>query len=183
MMTQEELTDKLRIIFGENNVISEWNVAKHSKDDLTRELYCPRIDIVVGPFNIDRNLDQNNALIQRAHEARRELIEAIKGRSDIRDEEFIPNENPRCLIAIELENKTERKHRIGNIVNASAIGRIGIIATNSEVEFGKMVKIRKYLDFLLAVGKTKYYPQNVMLIRAGDLADVLNQAIVEKKQN
>jgi len=49
---QELVCNSLQRIFGETNVKKEWNVAKDSRDDFTRELYYPRLDIAIGPFNI-----------------------------------------------------------------------------------------------------------------------------------
>ncbi len=175
MATQEDLKLSLKHLFGENNVISEWDVAKQSQDALTRRLYCPRIDIVVGPFNTDRNLDANNKLIQQAYVMYHRLIESIHAISDAPNRALLPNDNPRCFITIEIENKTGSKHRIGSIVNASAIGKIGIIATNNRQDFSRIVRIKDYLGFLLTVGKTSYNPQNIMIVLADELLDVINR--------
>jgi hypothetical protein len=173
MVTQEEITTRLKQLFGENNVISEWNVAKLSRDDLTRRLYCPRVDIAVGPFNIDRNLEPNNLSISEAYTSNLALIEAIKGRSDVRNRTLELNQNPRCFIAIEIENRTGPKHRIGSMVNASAIGKIGIMTASNRTVLNDLAKIREYLEFLETVGKSKYNPTNVMIVLAEDLLEVL----------
>lgn len=173
MTTQQEIKTKLNQLFGEDNVISEWNIAKQSQDDLTRRMYCPRVDIAVGPFNTDRRLEPNNRAISRACQNNTDLIEAIRSRSDMHNLNLESNGNPRCFMAIEIENRTGSKHRIGSIVNASAIGKIGIIATNNVADFTRIVRIRDYLEFLLSVGKSRYNPQNLMIILADNLMEAL----------
>lgn len=108
-----------------------------------------------------------------AYEGHQNLIEAIKARSDIRDKTLALNENPRCFLAIEIEHKTSRKHRLGSIVNASAIGKIGIIAASNLTVFNSLIKIRKYLEYINSVGKLKYNPRNVMILLAEDLLEAL----------
>jgi hypothetical protein len=174
-MVSPEIVNALKQLFGENNVKPEWDVAKNSSDALTRNLYCPRVDIAVGPFNIDRNIELNNHLISEAYEDHLNLIEAIKARSDIQYRALEANQNPRCFIAIEIEHRTSRKHRLGSMVNASAMGKVGIIAATSPDVFDSITKIRRYLEFLEAVGKSRYNPRNVMIVLAEDLLTVLEQ--------
>lgn len=173
MSIQDEIANRLGQLFGQDNVVREWDVAKNSGDAFTRTLYCPRVDIAIGPFNIDRNLQRNNWLIYEAYEKYQGLIEAIKKRSDIPDRKLETNQNPRCFIALEIEHRTSRKHRLGSLVNASAIGKVGIIAAKNPDVFNSIVKIRKYLEFLESVGKSKYNPQNVMIVLANDLLEIL----------
>jgi len=170
-----QISNELSLILGEANVIPEWPVARNTQDALTRALYCPRIDIAVGPFNIDRNLWRNNSRILDAYQTNRNLINAIKAESDVPNQALELNENPRCFLAFEIENRTGAKHRIGSIMNASAIGTLGIIVTNTEADFDRVIKIREYLEFLVSVGKTRYNPKNVLTILADDLFRVLNQ--------
>ena len=43
-------------MFGENNVIKEWPSSKNAGDWLRRidnDIYVPRLDIAIGPFNIE----------------------------------------------------------------------------------------------------------------------------------
>jgi len=158
----DEVFIRLKQVFGKENVVKEWNVAKSSKDAYTRELYCPRVDFAVGPFNIDANIEYNNRLIKEAYQKYRKLLKLLKTRSDNRALE--PNENPRCFLVIEVEHKSSRKHRLGSIVNASALGKIGIIVASNQRVFESLVKIRRYLEFLERVRKTRSAPENVMII-------------------
>jgi len=164
LLDQNEIFIQLKRSFGDENVIKEWDVAKNSKDAYTRELYCPRVDFAVGPFNIDANIDYNNKLIEESCQKYKELLELLKSRSDIKDKALEPNENPRCFIAIEVEHKNSRKHRLGSLVNASALGKIGIIVASNERVFTSFVKIRKYLEFLEQAKKTRNVPENVIIL-------------------
>jgi len=175
MPIQEEIVTELKRIFGDSNVKLEWDVAKDSKDDYTRKLYCPRIDVAVGPFNIDRNISLNNRRITEAYEKHRTLIERIKSMSDVPNQSMLLNENPRCLLAIELENKSSRKHRLGSMVNASAMGKIGIILAANPSVFRSIVKIREYLKFIESVGKARYNPGNLIIVLVDDFLDILKK--------
>jgi hypothetical protein len=56
---QKALFEKLKCIFGDANIEKEWDVARNSQDDFTRDIYCPRLDIALGPFNIDKQIETN----------------------------------------------------------------------------------------------------------------------------
>jgi hypothetical protein len=173
---QNEIFTQLKRVFGDKNVIKEWDVAKNSKDAYTRELYCPRVDFAVGPFNIDTNIDYNNRLIEESYQKYRELLELLESKSDIKDSALEPNKNPRCFIVIEVENKNSRKHRLGSLVNASALGKIGIIVASSDRVFTSFVKIRKYLAFLNQAQKIEIFPKNVMIITKENFMKSLSNA-------
>jgi hypothetical protein len=69
-----------------------------------------------------------------------------------REQDLIFNINPRCFLAIEIERETSEKHVLGGIINASALGKVGIIVTKDE-KYQSAMRIRRYLRFLVAVGK------------------------------
>ncbi|MGB9809474.1 MAG: hypothetical protein ACPLSA_05470 [Caldanaerobacter sp.] len=166
----------LKQIFKGYDVVREWDVARDSQDGFTRELYCPRVDFAVGPFNLDANIDYNNRLIEEAYQKYKSLLELLKSRSDSKDKVLKPNENPRCFLVIEIEHKSSRKHRLGSIVNASALGKIGIIVASDQKVFESLVKIRKYLEFLDHVQKTRCAPENIMIITKENFLEILRGA-------
>lgn len=114
---QDNVANHLKDIFGNQDIIKEWHVAKDSRDDFTRELYCPRLDVAVGPFNIDGQVDVNKARIRRRISSKRNIIKAIFDVSENNNITFEAfkrncNENPRCMIAIEIENSGSSKHML-----------------------------------------------------------------------
>ena len=62
---------------------------------------------------------------------------------------------------------------MASIINASAIGLLGIIVVPSEKVFKKVIRLRKYLEFLQGVGKIIYAPNNVLIMTQEKLIDVL----------
>jgi hypothetical protein len=174
ILNQNEIFTRLKQVFEGKNVIKEWDVAKNSRDEYTRELYCPRVDFAIGPFNVDTNIEYNNRLIEESYQKYRKLLELMKSRSDVKDNALELNKNPRCFIAIEIENKSSRKHRLGSLVNASALGKIGIIVASNNRVFASFVKIRKYLAFLNQAQKIEISPKNVIIITKENFMKSLN---------
>jgi hypothetical protein len=78
--------------------------------------------------------------------------------------DFETNPNPRCFIAIEIENSGSRKHRIGSIVNAFAMGKVGILLARDEKNLTILRSAKDYLDFIHQVGKTQYSPKNILIL-------------------
>ena len=174
---QDKITKLLSKIFGEISVAKEWDVAKNSQDEFTRSLYCPRIDIAVGPFNKTRDVENNIEGINNAHRQFHSFIRDLKQISGIRLEAY--NENPRCLIAIEIEKRGTRKHMLGDIINASSIGKIGIIIPWDDKAFNAFERIKRYLDFIKTVKKTSYGPKNLLMIPKTRLKNFLENFITE----
>jgi len=142
----------------------EWNVAKHSQDDLTRARYCPRLDVAVGPFNIDREVDHNIQRINSAYNKHKGFLGDLESKAAYCGKGFGTNANPRCFMAIEIENKNTRKHRLGSILNASALGKVGIVVGWDEKVTESLVKIQDYMDFLWKHHKMAGHFQNAMII-------------------
>lgn len=173
------LLTKLLQFFPSDSISKEWKISKHSRDDFnSREYYAPRVDIAIGPFNIDRKLKRNNAefnslvskyelLLQKLHKISHlgENLEYISFDSFL----LALNRNPRCFIAIEIENTKDAKRSLGDILNASAMGKIGIVTPLGEDKYKMFVKIKKYFHFLKEAGKLEGNFRNVLVIEGHKL--------------
>src|SRR3989338_1211827 len=157
---QEGIYNSLKEVFGEELVEKEWNVAKNSRDDLTRKMYCPRIDIAVGPFRIDGTTNFQNPQMDQELERHRFFVERLFQNSESHGgnlDDFLGNrnENPRCFLAIEIEGSGSRKHMLGDVANASIIGSIGIIIPFNEKKLKQFKKIKGYITFATDAGKIR----------------------------
>lgn len=166
---QRSIIPKLNRIFGKNNVVKEWDVAKDSGDSFTRNLYSPRLDFAIKPFNTDGNVDYNNRKINRAISRYRRLIKRLAESSETYIEGinyFLDNRNrnPRCFLAIEVENSGSRKHMLGDIANASIMGAVGVVIPLNEKQLKGFIKIKNYITFATEVGKLKPSFNNVIVI-------------------
>ena len=91
---------------------------------------------------------------------------------------FSYNKNPRCLIAIEIETSGTRKHMIGDITNASILGKIGLIVPTTFDKYKAFNKIMKYLEFAQTNGKIKNNVfKNIILIKHEDLISLLEEPL------
>lgn len=179
---QELVSNSLQRIFGETNVKKEWNVAKDSRDGFTRELYCPRLDIAIGPFNIDRDIEERDKMaikiVARRH---RDFIDRMLRYSQQQGSNvngFLENANanPRCFLAIEIEKSGFSKHMLGNIANTSIIGFIGIVIPFNYKKASLCKRIKKYVTFATRVGKIEDVFKNVLIIDKENFLQVLEES-------
>jgi len=165
----------LESVFGRGNVIEEWDIAKDSQDALQRGLqYCPRIDFAIRPLNIDRNFSNNLTLINQAYGEYRPLLNELAERG-LRCSRSSTNENPRCFLAIEHENKTSTKHRLGSLINVGAIGKFGIIVAENLKVYRSYNRILRYLEFLQENRKLAEIQNNFAVIEKVEFESVLAQ--------
>jgi hypothetical protein len=143
-------------------------------------IYAPVVDVAVGPFAIERRyideygqlLDQTRAFIDNLiarHNANLEGQEEPARFERIRN--F--NENARCLLCIEIEESGSRKHCLGNLVNASALGRIGVLIARQASVMRVFVRQRAYLHFLAEVQKNTFRTENALVLTAEQFTECL----------
>lgn len=166
------LNQKLR---GENILAKkEWKVTKEHTDGYdSKLLYAPVIDIGVGPFLVNRVSYSENEKMERAFSDNKRLIEQIKSEGETLGD-FEYNQNPRCLIAIEVETSGSRKHLIGDIANASIFGKIGLIVPTNDANYKAFKKIIEFLKF--AQENKKMHERvfnNIILIKSKKLIELL----------
>lgn len=154
----------------------EWDVARNSQDAYRKKLlYCPRIDYAIKPLNINTNTEHNNRLISDACAKYQSLLDELI-RSGLRCDSWTLNENPRCFLAIEYEHKTSTKHRVGSLVNAGTIGKIGIIVAQSDKVYRSYSRILNYVDFL-QLNKKMNMQTNFLAIRKEKFEEILSDRI------
>ncbi len=144
--------------------------------------YSPRVDVAVGPFATERRLiDEYNQLCKKA----RPFLKAVFEEFENNLRKFNPaapvvraaydnfNRNSRCFLAIEVEKSGSRKHRLGDIVNASALGRIGIIIAWEERDLRSFMRILEYFNFLEDVGKNTFKTKNIAVLTKEQFLSIL----------
>lgn len=171
---QRELKSSLQQVFGIEEVEVEWS---SMRDEFGLDLYSPRLDVAVGPFatqerlgfEYDRMLEQDKAsiFIQELVRFNRENIQQwTDGFVEPIDFEGLKylNYNARCFLAIEIENEVSRKHLMGGAINASALGRIGVVIPWSQEKLRAFVKLVRYLQYLKNAEKNTFDTSNLLIV-------------------
>lgn len=154
-----------------------------------RRIYSPAVDIAVGPFatenrryidDYDRMVESFAPLLDKWVDMFREnwqrCIEAYYWTSLLNlalgHEDFVhgSNRNARCFLAIEVENKNSRKHLMGSIINAGALGRVGIVVAWQEEVLRAALRMKAYFDFLREAEKRTFDISGVLILTKDQLA-------------
>ena len=180
---QIELKEKLQRIYPAQRVETEWTSIKKKDglEDVYGKVYCPRVDVAVGPFATQaRFSEEYNNLQNESEHFIEKLIEkhnenlihfGLEIKTDLFDRLKYFNRNARCFLCIEIENKVSRKHLVGGLVNASALGRVGVLIPWTPEKLKAFVKLRNYLMFLGKVGKNTFKTENVLILTKEQLND------------
>lgn len=137
--------------------------------------YSPRLDIAVGPFAYTSRFEENyDALLNDIQSKNfiNSLITANNlnminiGDNDLSNYSMLENfnYNARCFICIEIENEVSRKHIIGGLVNASALGRVAVLVAWTPDKLKAFIKLKKYLKFLSSVEKNSFKTDNILIL-------------------
>jgi len=173
---QRELAEWLKCIFSEDMVKVEWRSQSGAEDWLKfKGIYAPRPDIAVGPFNITPGCHPETDEINNAFRNHNELFHKL----GITVPEEDTNQNPRCLIAIEIEDSNKGKHMLGNIVNASLLGKVGMIVTLKDEFLRAAMDVAKFLRCAHKIGKTQLRISNVLVCSWRELEKRLKSVLSE----
>ena len=162
---QNKITEKLRQYFLE--VEKEWDVTKNATDLFSTDVYGPRLDVAVGPFNTKKGnkIDEiRNVFSQKASHGLKNTI---------RTRRLGENWNPRCTLAIEIVYSGSSKHILGDITNASMMGLYGFVIANNS-NFDRLKRIFEYTKVIKHVGKApEDLFSNVCVISDKDFLELL----------
>ncbi|WP_436713730.1 hypothetical protein [Brevibacillus formosus] len=170
---QVQLRDQLKSIFLNEEVQEEWS---SMRDEYGLSVYSPRLDIAVGPFATHERLGHEyDSILRRpiVEEFLRILVEYNRINLEAFDNFVRPpeyedilymNHNARCFMAIEIEHLVSRKHLIGGAINASALGRFGVVIPWSDEKLRAFIKLVRYLHYLRFAEKNTFNTTNLLII-------------------
>jgi len=179
---QSIIFDSLNDIFQDEDVKREWDSLKDDPHISNhKEIYGPRLDIAVGPFNSYFNLDvgMDSTDLMKEHPFTKRIVEEIAW--DEEDFNKCWNNFSRCYLAIEIEfgsnKKTSNslKHILGSIINASVTGSIGIIVTDKNTA-KKVDRLYYYLLRLKGLERLQINTiNNLIRIDKDDFTTILSE--------
>lgn len=182
---QRRIADLLCQIYPEVPVKSPWSAMSGE-----RHIYSPQVDVAVGPFatgtsrcfrRYDQLTDDSRQFIEEIIASHLQNIRDYEDWTDIPEISYSTiksrNRNARCLLVIEVENQVSRKHLMGGAINAAALGRIGIVIGWTEEKLRAFVKLRRYFQFLAAVGKNTFDTTNLVILGKDQLLQAAQNAV------
>jgi len=191
---QREIADKLTVLLVKQGYKPEVKAPWSAFSGYGRRIYSPKVDIAVGPFAIKRRYeDEYDRMVKSYHRVLDTWIDMFRQNwqsvigdrywrvplhspSGCRDFiEHSANRNARCFIAIEIENENSRKHLMGSIINAGALGRLGILVAWQEKVLRAAIRMRAYFDFLQEAEKRTFNMNNVIVLSRNQLAASLGR--------
>lgn len=174
---RKQLFQEFQKIFGQDNVKTEWRASAESSDDFdSGYMYTPKTDVAVGPYNISKQVKRDNQNIKSAFEKYKDFLHEINQIAEKRFNENRLNINPRCFIAIEVGGSgSSRKHLLGDMFNASILGKIGIVMGVNEENVRAYKRIFEYVNFAYEVKKTKQHFYNIAILNGVDFLKFLRK--------
>lgn len=182
---QEELLYRLNMLL-ELEIKKEW---ASMQEERALQIYSPRIDVAVGPFATEESLELTyNEILERwpVQQFIRVLVEFNRQNLHQYGDFVVPREydqishlnfNARCLLAIEIENKVSRKHLMGGAINASALGRLGIVIPWSEDKLHAFIKLVRYLHYLRNAQKNTFDTSNLLIVTRNQMDTAINETL------
>jgi hypothetical protein len=188
---QSEIARMLRHIYAGVEVEEEWSSA------FGAGVYSPRVDIAVGPFAVTHGesfIEIYDELMVLSQDFIRNMvrhhlgnIQQVNGQAPpnrieeqthrLFEELVNRNRNARCLMVIEIENTTSRKHLMGGAINAAALGRIGVAVAWTPDKLRAFANLKRYLDYLASVGKNTFDTANLLILDKDQFGQAVQDAV------
>jgi len=178
---EEKLLDVLKKAVPEDELKLAYNkpLIKDERQMRMEHIYSPTCDIAIEPFSFKEGtlntMYDSIANLSEVSQFIRNLQYSSLG-TGYNDALLNLNANPRCFIAIEVENTTARdvKHLLGSITNCSFLAKIGIVIVFDEyLDYAK--RLLAYLAFVKRVKKThKELFRNVFVISKSRMSTLLH---------
>lgn len=150
---QRRMEELLKLIFSADMIKREWSIWDGARDGFrrTNTMYAPRLDIAVGPFNTTTENKHFDTTAIRNFDGN-PLIASIILKGQEENQNWQYNNNPRCLLAIEIEYSGSSKHILGDYTNASMMGHIGVVVSSAE-NYEKISRVGEYVKTLRQLEK------------------------------
>lgn len=190
---QVELRDNLKLIFNIDDIEEEWS---SMRDEYNLSIYSPRLDVAVGPFATHERLGLiyddmlRNPLIESFL---RRLVDFNRVNLDRYGDGFVlpapfeeilyRNHNARCFMAIEIEHLVSRKHLMGGAINASALGRFGVVIPWSDEKLRAFIKLVRYLHYLRYAEKNTFDTSNLLIITKEQMDTAVSEILEQKNMD
>lgn len=192
----QELAACLRYIYGDHSLVKiEWRAmlseeVRHQRRNHPRQsrMYNPVIDVAVGPFathqrhvrDYDRMTRDYEGFLSRILTAHKRNLNRFG--SDYRAQTLYDlcggNPNARCFLAIEIEKgNPDLKYLMGSMINASALGRIGILVAWNQCRLNSLLRVRENFLYLSELGKNTFDTTNLIFLGKDQLTDALGRFV------
>jgi hypothetical protein len=150
--------------------------------------YSPIIDISVGPFSETRGASlwgQYDSLADFSRDMIDEML--VQFRQNYQDfghgffrieERTLPtsyqdflsqsqgvNWNARCFLAIEVEDSGSPKHLLGDMINVSIAGRIGLVIGYNQPKYETLLRQLDYIAYSVEAKKIKFNSKNILVLK------------------
>ena len=144
-----------------------------------RGIYAPIVDVAVGPFAIQRRyideygqlLDGTRAFIDSLIERHNANLEGQEAPAGSNGSETLTRMHVACC-ALKLKRAVRGNTGLGNLVNASALGRIGVLVARQASVMRTFVRQRAYLHFLAEVQKNTFRTENALVLTADQFTEL-----------
>ena len=177
-MTEREYQEKIKQSLDQ--IYDEVEVQWYPFRGQGRGIYAPVVDIAVGPYAIEERFgDRYTKLLTETRRFIESLIEKhnqnVEENGEQTSFDLIErfNDNARCLLCIEVEDSGSRKHCLGDLVNASALGRIGLLIARSDKTLKVFLRQRVYLRYLASAQKNTFRTNNALVLTEAQFDECL----------
>lgn len=194
---ENDIGDLLGVFFAGMNATSiRIRKSLKYKSERGYRSYSPIIDISVGPFSEQRGLslwDYYDKMVDFSRQLIDDMLALFKcnyqdfgkgffeigeRKSPLSYKEFLAtndevNWNARCFMAIEVEDSGSEKHLLGDMINASISGRIGVVIGYNDDKFKTFLRQLDYLAYTVRAKKIKFNSKNIIVLRPDQFETIL----------